>query len=159
MKTYPTSHLREAKAANILARKGLSNNEYLRWKECRHSHRLQAFFDKTLVVFKLLEGSPRVLDTLTCIDLNVGLTEGFTSTWVNYVNKEITISHTPREVYKGCFIHHLQESPVEYSEYKGRLEIKFPVVFNTFRSPNYQVLLDDSVYMLEDSVYDSSFGV
>lgn len=159
MKNPQTAYLRETKAANVLARKGLDNEGYQRWKECYHGHRFQGFYHKAMVVFTLEDGQPNVIDKLTCKGLSVDLIKGFTSSWYDNKHKEILVGHTPKEVAKGCFMYHLQESPVDYSEYAGRLEVKFPVIFKTFRSPNYPVLVAGSVYMLEDNVYDNVFGV
>ena len=158
MKNHLTSYDRETRAANTLANQRLTGEDFRRWYECRHGHRFQAFHNKSLIVFKLQGDISEVADVLTCKILSVDLFSGFTSLWLNDKGEELVVGHTPRQVARGCFLHHLQESPVEYGDYLGSMEIKFPVVFKTLNSPNYPIRVEDSLYMLEDNVYDDRFG-
>lgn len=139
-------HFAEAQALH------LPDDQYKRWRECGSGHRLMAASSKRIVCYSLLLGKPLVGRVLELADISLSFRDGLTSTWA-YRGGEIQVSHTPTEVFQGCFLWHNHLSMIEYARLGKRREARVAMTWKTKRNP--QVQLEGVNYMLEQYVFDN----
>ena len=140
----------EQRYANAQART-LDADAYARWYDNRSGHRVLVYAGKVLIVYRLMFGTPTILDTITCTGFSLSATEGFKSSWHSEAKGLLVVGHTPYEVAESCFLWHTQSANVEYKRHGTGRSISVTMSWKIPLNPvNRQ---DGVIYMQEYGTY------
>jgi hypothetical protein len=145
----------ERSHADSHAYSSLSPDEFSLWESCRSAHRFLAFQNKELVVYSLLFDEPQILSTLKCKSVAVSFDKGFSTLWEDSRGTSHLVSHAPVMVYNTIFLWHVFDSQVQYMPYNGKFSATIPLAYRSKQNPSTKQ--EGVVYILERSVYDSTF--
>lgn len=130
---------------------GMEQEQYARWCNTGSGHRIMAAKGKRIVCYSLLLGAPIVGKVLELADINVSFDSGLETTWV-YRGGHVTVTHTPTEVFKGCFLWHNHLSMLEFARTGKKREARVAMTWKTQLNPKIQ--REGVNYLLEQYVYD-----
>lgn len=143
----------EQRHANEQART-LDPDAYDRWYANRSGHRIVTYLGKKLIVYRLMFGTPTILDTLRCEGLSVSFESGAHTIWHSKVKGLITVNHTPTEVAESCFLWHLQNSTLEYKRHAKDLSASISMSWKVPMNPHTRK--DGVVYLQEHRAFYAS---
>lgn len=133
----------------------LSPESQSRWIECRSSRRILAYRNKVLVLYEFKNGTPVIQDKLTCVDAQLSLTEGLSSTWTTQTGGCIAVGQVPVEVCPSIFLWHTFTSELLYAPYKNIYATKFSLLFRSRHSPKQRN--EGAIYIQELASFNGEF--
>lgn len=145
----------ELKTVNTNAFTHLTPGEYIRWNNCKSSHRFQTYNGKALVLFKLHDGLPEIEDQFTCREVEVTFEKGLVTHWESQSGREFAVGTIPREVVPSVFMWMPKYATVALHSYKEGTSATVPVVWKTASNP--EVKVDGNFYLLERRVFEERF--
>lgn len=155
LKYEQSSRLSEERAKSELAAYVcLSKEELARWNQCRSTHRIMAYKSKEVLAFTVVEGKPVIEGTFTNDSVSLSK-DGLSSNWYDEHGDLFTVSHSPKEIFPGCFMWHPRHNTLEVVDWYGENSLKFSVVWRTEHNPG--VLVEGKSYLMEKLVFDRSF--
>lgn len=129
-----------------------------RWTSGKSTHRFPVYMGKEINIFRLEDDlTPKVLDTLTCVGIHLGFSDGLETIWETDGGEEIIVGHTPVEVGESLFIWHTFFSEVQYLPYNGKYTARVPMAY---RCPHNitRFKVPGVLYLLERGLYERTFS-
>ena len=146
----------ELKTTNSNAEKSLHPVAFLRWTRCNSSHRFQAYKGKSLILFKLNNGTPEIKDTLTCREVEVSFKGGLVTHWRSKSLGDFAVGAQPVELVDNVFLWMPKYATVALHEYREGTSATVPVVWKTAMNPATKV--DGIFFLMERRAFEDTYG-
>lgn len=128
-----------------------------RWEATKAGFRMMAYRGKVIMAYQLLFGKPIVKNIFTCRDVVLDLDQGLISEWSDQYGTVRFIGHQPKEIAPSCFLWHNKLTNLEYTNRKGKYEMRMPMTWRTHHHP--RIFEDGTFYLLERSAFqDFTWG-
>jgi len=138
--------------------KRLNHPSYLRWKDCKSSHRFMVWANKQLVHYTVKNGVPVDITKFKVVSFSADNEQGMRTNWLSSNGDKFTTTTMPLEVIEGCFLYSPKVNEVRYVEVDGIdvQDIQWSMCYKVPHNPKLKV--EGGTTLCEEAQFKFMFG-